>query len=351
MPNFIPPAFNTILPWFPRHQKKAIGLLRDGIHHIDMFLEVRDARIPLSSANSQLKEILGRRDRMILFNKKDMANPNMIKALTENLAKHESDPFLFTTIRTNTGHASPSAKKVLAMLVEKANSDRQRFANMTVVVVGIPNVGKSSLLNALRNLGTGKKKVAEVHPFAGATKSISTKVKIHSDPNIYLVDTPGVLDLEIKNPIQGLRVALVGSTKDRLSDEVAVADYLLYRLNQSPYAIKSYTTLLGLKGKTTDIQEVLTALIERSHEPPRPNPDNPKVNMARIPRVNTNIQASHELVALFRKGTFGVMTLDDCSDEGVDAWFAHDAEGFKALESSTVTEGLRGKIIYEPTKE
>jgi ribosome biogenesis GTPase A len=79
-----------------------------------------------------------------------------------------------------------------------------------MVIVGLPNAGKSSLLNALRRLGVNGKKVAPVAPFAGVTTAIQTRVKISADPPVYLVDTPGIFDPHIIHPVQGLKIALTG---------------------------------------------------------------------------------------------------------------------------------------------
>ncbi|ORY50298.1 GTPase [Rhizoclosmatium globosum] len=316
---FVPPPVSAILPWFPRHQQNALRLLRDGIHHIDLVLEVRDARIPLSSANAQFDEILGRRDRVILFNKTDLANPNMNKMLADGLAKHTSDPFLFTSTKPKNGATNPSLKKILTLLVTKINANPQKLSDMSIVVVGLPNVGKSSIINSLRHLG----------------------VKIHENPNIYLVDTPGVLNPQLKSPIQGLRVALVGSTKDALSNELAIAEYLLFRLNQSPVCIETYKKIFNLPDRAENIHEVLNAIVAAK---------NPIKSEYRFPAINSQAEASRAFINIFRKGVFGPLTLDDCSPDGMDSWFA-DSTSAVPRDVSLEREGARGKIIYVGAEE
>ena len=85
-----------------------------------------------------------------------------------------------------------------------------------MVVVGLPNVGKSSLINTLRRLGVNKGKVAAVGPIAGVTRRIQTRVKIHQDPDIYLVDTPGIFDPYVSTPMEGLKIALTGESSLQL---------------------------------------------------------------------------------------------------------------------------------------
>jgi ribosome biogenesis GTPase A len=86
---------------------------------------------------------------------------------------------------------------------DKCKSFPERYPYLSMVVVGLPNVGKSSLINALRKLGVNKGKVAQVGPTAGVTQRIQTRVKIHEDPPIYLVDTPGIFDPYVASPMQG----------------------------------------------------------------------------------------------------------------------------------------------------
>ncbi|KAI8618878.1 P-loop containing nucleoside triphosphate hydrolase protein [Chytriomyces sp. MP71] len=344
---FVPPPVSRILPWFPKHQQNTLRLLRDGIHHVDLVLEVRDARIPLSSANAQFQEVLGRRERIIVFNKQDLANQNMTQTLASTLTKETSDKFIFACSKSKTGGIHSSVKRVMAMLVEKAKANQQRMHDMSIVVVGLPNVGKSSIINALRNVGTNKGKASQVANFAGVTRAIQTKVKIHSDPNIYLVDTPGVLNPQVKSPIQGLRVALVGCTKDNLSDEIAIAEYLLFRLNQSKVAIQSYASLLALDAPATQIHPLLMSVVAAGRA-------------QRVPQSSSMAEAAHVFISLFRKGAFGPLTLDDCSPEGMAELLAEivgaGVEGGAGVvtpgrDLSMQREGLNGRILYSLENE
>ncbi|KAJ3011918.1 UNVERIFIED_CONTAM: hypothetical protein HDU68_001458 [Siphonaria sp. JEL0065] len=238
-------------------------------------------------------------------------------------------------------------KKLLAMLVEKVNKDPQRLANMSVVVVGLPNVGKSSIINALRNVGVQKGKVSEVAPFAGVTRAIQTKVKINNDPNIYLVDTPGVLNPKVKSPIQGLRIALAGCTKDALSNELSVMEYLLFRLNQSPASVARYSKVLGLEeAKRVDsVHELLEAVMRVSKL--RRDGDESLVLHRALRGVHSLQSASVAFISLFRNGAFGKVTLDDCTDEGMNMWFVdHEGTAMATKRVDLQREAGRGRIVY-----
>ncbi|KAJ3332406.1 Mitochondrial GTPase [Blyttiomyces sp. JEL0837] len=342
--------------WHPGHQKLALRQLRDGIHHVDMVIEVRDARIPLSSANPQFEEVLGRRDRLIVLNKTDLANHNMRKPVIDAFAKHSNTPVLFTSTQR-----PQTIKTIIDFALEKALSDPQRYSFLSLVVVGAPNVGKSSLINAMRHVGVKKGKTSTVASHAGVTRTIQTRVKIYENPPIYLVDTPGILDPQIKNAIQGLRLALAGCTKDSLTDEIEVADYLLFRLNQSPVCTKNYTNLLNLETPTDNIDELLTKVIQWSKSRLSSSSTYPNT---RPPIIPDKTAAARYLIRKFREGDFGPLTLDDCSSEGLESWFqengAHtsgsdsgskNGDDSSLLKSSSGVvrfyEGLRGKLIKQ----
>lgn len=92
-----------------------------------------------------------------------------------------------------------------------ASANPHIYPSLSMIMVGLPNVGKSSLTNKLRMVGMNKGKVSEVGAHAGVTKTIQTKVKINENPPIYIVDTPGVLCPSVTTPLQGLKIALTGS--------------------------------------------------------------------------------------------------------------------------------------------
>lgn len=107
------------------------------------------------------------------------------------------------------------------------------------MIIGVPNVGKSSLINALRNRHLHKPAATQEGPTAGITRSVLTRIKICEDPLIYLLDTPGVLLPNIQNIDMGMKLAMCSCFQDHLVGEEVIADYLLYYLNKN----KNFTYL------------------------------------------------------------------------------------------------------------
>ena len=239
-----------------------------------------------------------------------------------------------------------------------------------MIVVGLPNVGKSSLINALRKLGVNKGKVAQVGPTAGVTQRIQTRVKIHEDPPIYLVDTPGIFDPYVASPMQGLKIALTGGTKDRLTEEINVVDYLIFRLNNSAHATTWYKRI-GLKEPSDDVDFVLKHIAsqnslyiadlnrnKRIHDPSAlaqeegyafafgeacqpyvtssPVDSDSQSSPNQGPVVLDIERAARHILQLFREGQFGTITLDDCSQNGLRTFFENEGKDPKELDSATL---------------
>ncbi len=199
---------------------------------------------------------------------------------------------------------------ILSKAIDKCNSNPLRYPYLSLVVVGLPNVGKSSIINLLRNKGVKRKSVAAVGKTAGITQTIQTRIKIFENPAIYLVDTPGIFDPQISTPIQGLKISLVGCTKDKLTESVNVADYLLFRLNLLKQ--KHYPNVLNIE-PTDDIYSLLGTVAQRNNflvdTNSRLYKTAPKNNM-----IYNLDRAALYVLDLFRLGKFGPLTLDNINE-------------------------------------
>ncbi|XP_002533440.2 short integuments 2, mitochondrial [Ricinus communis] len=226
-------SFNSeggVINWFPGHMAAATRAIRSRLKLADLVIEVRDSRIPLSSANNDLQPHLNSKRRVIALNKKDLANANVMHKWVHyfNSCKQDSIPV--------NSHSKSSVMKLLELVELKLKEVISREPTLLVMVVGVPNVGKSALINSIHQIASSrfpvqeKKKRATVGPLPGVTQDIAG-YKIAHQPSIYVLDTPGVLVPSIPNIETGLKLALAGSVKDSAVGEERIAQYLLAVLN------------------------------------------------------------------------------------------------------------------------
>ncbi|KAI8562305.1 hypothetical protein RHMOL_Rhmol03G0024000 [Rhododendron molle] len=216
--------------WFPGHMAAATRAIRDRLKVSDLVIEVRDARIPLSSANEDLQPMLAGKRRVIALNKKDLANPNIMQKWIRYFDSCKQDCLSINA------HSKGSVQKLLALVEFKLKELISREPTLLVMVVGVPNVGKSALINSIHQIASSrfpvqrKMKRATVGPLPGVTRDIAG-FKIAHKPSIYVLDTPGVLVPSIPDIETGLKLALAGSVKDSVVGEERIAQYLLAVLN------------------------------------------------------------------------------------------------------------------------
>ncbi len=195
--------------WFPGHMTKANRRMQEHLKAIDIVVEIRDARIPMASENPLLKQLAQNKLKVIVFNKADLADPNITKAW-QAYFDDQHDNYVFVNA------TQASSRKDIVNMIEKVGQpkrerDRARGIKnrpLKVMVVGIPNVGKSTLINLL-----AKKKMAAVANRPGITR---TTTWIHISKNLVLMDTPGVLWPKFDDPIIGIKLALTNAIKEQI---------------------------------------------------------------------------------------------------------------------------------------
>ena len=214
-------ADGSVLQWFPGHMAKTRRELREEIKKVDLVAELLDARIPDSSLNPEIEKIVGEKPRLKLLNKSDLADPNG-NAKWLSYYQRQGLPAMLMDCQSGRGVGEIPAK-VRELLQEKLERDARRGMNraLRLMVVGIPNVGKSSLINRLSG---GRKTKVEDRP--GVTRSTQW---IRLQSGLELLDTPGVLWPKFEERI-GLNLAFTGAIKDDVFDVEWVAQKLLSRL-------------------------------------------------------------------------------------------------------------------------
>ncbi|XP_064001053.1 mitochondrial ribosome-associated GTPase 1 [Pogoniulus pusillus] len=294
-----------VASWFPGHMAKGLRQMRASLRRADCLIEVHDARIPLSGRNPMLQEALGIRPHVLVLNKMDLADPRRQPTVLEHLNQQGCSHVVFTDCQCN-----GNIKKIVPLVAKLVdNSPRYHRAESTaysILVIGVPNVGKSSLINSLRRLHLRKGKATAVGGEPGITKAVLTRIQVCEKPLMYLVDTPGVLPPKLGDVETGMKLALCGAIHDHLVGEDIMADYLLYTLNKQQQF--RYVQRYGLSEACDNIEHVLRhvalTLGRTQKVKVLTGTGNVNVTMLNYP------SAAYEFLRDFRAGRLGKVTLD-----------------------------------------
>ena len=217
--------------WFPGHMAKTRKQITEDLKLIDVVIEILDARIPISSQNPDIKQITQNKKKVVVLNKCDLSDENDNKKWMEYFIKQGHKVVL---VDSNTGKGVNEVIKQTQLIMEdelKKLAEKGRVGRkIRVMIVGIPNVGKSSFINRI-----AKKNSAEVGNKPGVTKQ---KQWIRINDNIELMDTPGVLWPKFENEQVALNLAFTGTIKDDILEITEIAYYLI------KFLIKNYRSNL-----------------------------------------------------------------------------------------------------------
>lgn len=224
--------------WFPGHMTKAKREMQEKLKMVDMVIELRDARIPGASKNPMLDELCKQKPRLIVLTKDDKAQKEKTAVWVNYLKNDNTAVITLNTLKENVALKITNA----AMELMKPMIDRQirkgiRPRAIRAMVVGVPNVGKSTLINSI-----AKKKVAQTGNKPGVTRALQW-VKVNK--NIELLDTPGVLWPKFEDQQVGLLLAVTGAIRDEI---LPLEDIAVYAMN---YLIKEYPDSLLLRYEVT----------------------------------------------------------------------------------------------------
>ena len=211
--------------WYPGHMLKAKKELAEKLKRVDVVLEIRDARIPLSSVNQDFEELLGHKKRILIFNKTALADQEVTRNWEESF-RTQDIPFLFIDAikKSHLQKLLPLSRNIMQQKWSAFRRRGIRPPTLKLLICGIPNVGKSSLINRLSG-----RKAAETGPAPGVTKH-QDWIKLGS--NVELLDTPGILWPKIKDRETGLRLAITGAIKDSVVGTSQLSIYLIRILKQ-----------------------------------------------------------------------------------------------------------------------
>lgn len=275
---------NLNINWYPGHMKKSIDEIKNMLKLSDIVVEICDARIPVSSRNPILKDIIEDKSSILILNKKDLANPKETKKWIE---KYKSeDIFTMDIDCKNTSDIS----KVLKEIDKKGRVQLDKKGlkrDVKAMIVGIPNVGKSSFINAIT-----KKRTAKVGNRPGITR---TNQWIKTEYGLYLLDTPGVLWPKFETENMGLNLAFTGAIKDEIMD----IENLAYKFVEfmSKYYMDNLCERYNLTEKFDEIIQVIEQIA---------------VNRGKVLKGNRidYFSVSNLILDDFRKGNLGKITLE-----------------------------------------
>ena len=230
------------IQWFPGHMAKTRRLIKESLNLVDGVVEIVDARIPVSSRNPELDSIIKKKPRIILLNKCDVADS---QATSMWLKYFRDKGFYAAAVDCRTGKGLNSfdslVKQALKSVIERNDAKGMSGKPLRLMVVGIPNTGKSSFINRM-----GKNAKAKVADKAGVTRQNQWFVVGNG---IELLDTPGVLWPKFDDPEVGDKLAFIGSVKDEVTDKETLACRLLESLAATrPQAIEDRYKISGISG-------------------------------------------------------------------------------------------------------
>ena len=226
--------------WYPGHMKKTRELIRENLKAVDLSIEIIDSRIPVSSRNPVIDELISTKPRIVVLGKADLADEEETKKWADEIRK-EKGVTRVLALNLQSGENIKKLLKVLEAEQDRRNEERSVKRPLRIMIVGVPNVGKSSLINRL----TGRK-AAQTGDRPGVTKG---KQWLTLQNGMQLLDTPGILWPKFEDPNVGLNLAFCGSIKD---DILGVQD-LGFELIK--YLGAEYPDMLKERYKLDDISE------------------------------------------------------------------------------------------------
>lgn len=283
------------IQWFPGHMAKALRQIREQMPLVDIVFELVDARVPYSSQNPEVALAAGDKPRLLIMTKTDLADPDRLAEWKQYFTA-KGQPFLALDSRQHNVSklVTNKSKEILHDQLAQEAAKGLKKRPIRAMCVGVPNVGKSTLLNHLV-----KKNVAQTGNRPGVTTG---QQWLRSSAELELLDTPGVLWHKFASPKQGVMLALSGAIKDSLypKDDVALFALAYLREHQPELLKKRYH------------------LTDQDLDPAVGNPDFLLTITSKLGFRDDYDRASERLIFDLRKGKLGPITMEVPSDLNVE---------------------------------
>jgi ribosome biogenesis GTPase A len=292
--------YDSDVKWFPHHMARAKVAIPKKLPIVDLVVEVRDARIPLTSAQFELDELIRLRPgrhRIVVLNKADLVQRQRTKDAV-SLLELQGTPVLTTSALRET-----NINEVMRFISENVEV-RFKSLGITVMVAGLPNTGKSTLLNAMRSFVKNPsldKAPAKISGIPGSTQQVGMiQISAHH-PKIYVLDTPGVMITKSALSHEDnsgddvmMKLAAVGCIPDTVAGISHVADYILFTLNIAREF--KYVDVFNLSSPSNDISKVIGGVARHINQ-----------GSSRIDHHAGTLKFIH----MFREGKLGKLVLDE----------------------------------------
>ncbi len=211
------------IQWFPGHMAKTRRMMKECLGEVDIILELLDARIPYSSKNPEIEKLIGDKPKITILTKSTLANPELSKKWVEKLSRDGGKVVIIdSTQNIGIDSLAKAVREVLAEKIARYEAKGMSGRKLRAMIVGIPNVGKSSLINRI----AGAKK-AKVEDRPGVTM---TKQWVPTEIGLDLLDMPGVLWPKFEDNVVGENLALTGAIRDKILDTEELAMILCARM-------------------------------------------------------------------------------------------------------------------------
>ena len=274
--------------WYPGHMKKTKDLIEANLKLVDVVIELLDARIPISSRNPQFDQLIGHKKRVVALNKYDLADPVRTKRWIQYYADQGIKAIPINSLNGDgISVLIDEAKATCTDVIEKAQRQGRMMRPIRAMIVGIPNVGKSSLINKLAG-----KNAAKTGNKPGVTKG---KQWIRLNKEVELFDTPGILWPKIEEDSMGIKLACSGAIKDEILNIEDIAFHLITMIMVDYKRV--FFERYKIEPEMTDVVEIMTYIGRKRGCLVRGN----EVDLEKASRL---------IVDEFRKGVIGRITLE-----------------------------------------
>ena len=236
--------------WFPGHMNKALHNVEDKIKLVDVVIELLDARAPESSINENLEKVIKNKQKLVILTKPDLADPSITNKWANALKNHFDEVLVLElTEKSSEAQISNAISRLGTKKWEKEKAKGMKPQPIRTMIVGIPNVGKSSLINRL-----AKRKAAGVQNKPGYTRG-EQWIKVNN--NFLLLDTPGILPMSYENQQKAANLALIGSIREDILPNTDLVNILLSFLKKHyPNALENRFNIKEISDYETMMKQI-----------------------------------------------------------------------------------------------